>query len=822
MLFLCTNCFAAQENFDASSATQNVVLCTNSITTNSIYVKNTGDVESNYILSATGDASWFTTYSEGQFSLKPGESKLIFVYYAPGNNQGTYDLETKIKTGFGVEKTVKHSIQAKNCPNIQLDVKTPSLKSNPCQPSQFIFNVKNIGDYTDTFLFGIKGLEGYTALSAGSAILAPQQSIQVDLFVNPDCSIYGQKELTFQTLASASQFLAEANVALDIERNYDYAAVVPSTISICNLKQTAIPVAFANNVPFTNQYDISVKGPSWLGQEAERVELSGYGTGITNLVANPANPGSYLADVIVKSIRGDVVKGGALNITVEKCYLPEVNIKEPSDVIISGHLTKYSIEVKNSGTKQDTYSFELSAPEWVSADALKSTLKPGETKTFTLTAKANATGNYDVVLRLISEETKTAKDDLIKLKVISPEDAYKLDMSAKTSRVLYGTGQVIVQLNNKGILPATYDLTLQGPKWISLPGSKVTLQPGEKGQLILPTNVKKTEQLADYEVAIVATVGKEVGFVSKFTLKLRELTFWQEMYVFTVTYWLYLTIGAVVIIILLLLAIFGRRMARAYRNYQIKERELAKIRSEQYAKRRAEEQARRLLTKSARKPSNVGKVLFGIFMIILALALLAGAAIYVAGYAPIVQELLKPKKADLFEPIIKVDTTGLEAYGNVVIIRNLKETNVPIIIKNNYKDTLVFGVETGTSWIKTNTKQVELAPKAEEKVTFRIIPDENIKGIYKIKVSAELTKDNKKFNEDITLNIKQQSLWQDVLDFIWYIAGGIAVLIVGIIIAKLSSKKQKKQKDEQDGKIEFSKIKYKPMQKSQISLSKKK
>jgi uncharacterized membrane protein len=814
---------ALQEQFQAYVTSPSVAACANSVTTTSLVVKNTGDIESAYSLSASGEALAFATYSETQFSVKPGESKTVFVYFSPAGRMGSYSLQTSITTALGSRQVVIQSITVQNCANIQLNVKTPALRSNPCQVSQFSFEVRNTGDYAEFYNFNVKGLEQYTTLSTDSTFLAPGQSQQIDVFVNPECSVYGEKEITFQTYAQTSQYLAEAHVALDIARTYDYSVTVPSTISICNLKESTIPVSFVNFVPFANQYDIVVKGPQWLQQTAQRVELGGYGKGASNLVAHPVNPGSYLAEIVTKSVRGDVLKGGVLNITVEKCYSSDVNIKQPADIIVAGHAATYELVVKNDGTRQDTYNFELDVPAWVSADVKTTIVKAGEEKTFKLTAQpTNVTGTFTATVKLLSEETKTFREDVLPLKVVAPEDAYELKITPTHTRVLYGEGAALVKLQNTGVLPATYSLTLQGPQWTKLSANSVTLQPGEKGSVVVATNAQESAEQANYEVAVVATVGNEVGFVSKFVIKLRQLTVSQELTVFTINYWPFIVAGVVVLIILAFLAIYGRRMIRAYRNWKLKRQELAKIRAELKAKKKEEKLAKKLLKEAQKKlqpPRQTGKKVFGIFLIILGLLVLTAIGLSIAGYFPFVQEFIKQQTPQQqFEPIIRVDTAGLEAYGNTVIIRNLEETVIPIIVKNNYDNDLLFDVEVEESWIKTDTKEVELEAGEEERINLRVIPDETTDGVYKILVSATLEQENKVFSEDITLNVKQRSLLQDIVSYLPYVVGGIIVLLLGLFLKKRSAQRKLLQPE----KVELPKIKYKPVKKIEIDLPKKK
>lgn len=813
---------ALQENFDVSSQVSNIVACSNGVTTNSFVVTNNGDIESSYTLKGAGNIPF--TYSESSFLIKAGQSKTVYLYYSPGNLKGDYYSQTEISTAFGMQKVISQNINVQNCQNLLVSVNTPSLTSNPCQPSQFSFNVRNTGDHVETYDFGSSGLEGFTTLSTNEDVLLPGETKQIDLFANPSCDVYGQKELTFQALAKSSGYLAEAHVSLNIERNYDYSVSLPSQINICNLKQVYIPVTITNFVPFTNQYDISVRGPSFLKQEARSVELGAYASGITNIVAFPQNPGAYTLTTLVNSVRGTIVKGGSQNITVEKCYSTDVNIENPSDIIVSGHNAKYPVTIKNDGTKDDVYTFELNGPLWTSLDASKLVLKSGESKTINLNANpaANITGNYNVIVRAISSDANYAKEDVIALKVASPQEAYNLKISPSHTRILYGQDVVNVNLQNNGLLPATYSLTLNGPSFMKLTQNSITLQPKEKETVYVQSNTNDKNEEANYETQIIAGVaGDGVGFVNKFIVSLRQLTIGQELQLFVTKYLIFIIIAGVVLLILIFIAIFGRKIARRWRNWRAKKNELAKIRAEVKARKREEKLAKKLLKKAlkAAQPKNTGKKIFGIFLVIFALLVLSGLILTIAGYAPFVNELFKAKSSDVFAPIIKVNTTGLEAYGNSVIIRG-QETNIPVMVKNNYNDNIIFDVQVANSWIQSDVKQIELEPNEQETINLLVSPENTTKGLYKISVSATLEKDNKVYNEDITINVKQKNLLNDFLSYVWYVVGGLIALVIGIFL--LRKVKFTRKKVALEDKSVFNKIKYKTIKTVNIEIPKKK
>ena len=834
LLFSMLSVSGLQENFDVYSATPAITACSQSVTTLSLTIKNTGSIESGYSLTANGDALEFATYSETIFSLAPSEAKTVYIYLTPGDRKSSYDLSTTVTSVLGNEKVIEHSIDVKSCANIGVVVRNPIIKKNPCEIAQFGFDISNTGEFPETYSITTNGLNAFTTLSTNFLILGAKETKHIDMFVNPSCDVYGTYDINVDVLAESNQYLAQTKVTLDIAQNYAYEVVLPINQKICNLRETQIPVSVSNKVPFVNQYSVKVSGASWITEESDRVELGPYGNGITHIKAAPVHPGIYPVTIEFKSLRGDVVKSGSYELTVDNCYDADVNVEAPADIIVQGHSITYPITVKNAGTKADNYTFELLSPVWVSANALPVTVKAGETKQFTLTAKpVNVTGNFEAEFRVISKETNTVTKDVIKFSVISAEEAYQLSIKPQHMRVLYGKDFVSFKLENKGTLPATYGLVFRGPQWATTAVKEVTLQPNEIKLLEIPTNTVTKDAQGDYGVELIATVGNEIGFVSQSVVKLRKLTILQTVQTFVMAYWMFIAIAAGVLLIALFFAIFGRRIARAIRDNRIRAKEKARIKAELKAKKKEEKLAQKLIKQqmkaSAKANSEVKpqggfwKVLLTALLLLLLLGGIAGAILGSAGYLPFVKELFKEKESDSakFQPIIRVNTTGLEAYGNTVIIRG---TNVivPVIVKNNYDEDLIFDVEVDSKWIKTNTKRITLEADEEEVIELLVTPDAAQKGLYVIKISASLEKENKLYTEDITLNVRKKTFVQDVLSYAWYVLAGLALFVAILFFSNRKGKKGAKEVSVKTAPVKEVKVKAKPARKVSINLPKKK
>ncbi|HME87339.1 MAG TPA: hypothetical protein VKE88_02910, partial [Candidatus Nanoarchaeia archaeon] len=363
--------------------------------------------------------------------------------------------------------------------------------------------------------------------------------------------------------------------------------------------------------------------------------------------------------------------------------------------------------------------------------------------------------------------------------------------------------------------PTTYDLKLNGPQWLKLPTNTITLQPGEKAELVVNTATKEKDEQGDYEVELVATVkGEDIGFASTFIVKLRALTVTQTLVQYAIAYWIVLVAIAVLLVILLFIKIFGGRIARRYRSWKIRRQEAAKLAKELKARKAEEKKAAKLLKQSlkAQQPNRFWKRFWTIILVLFVVSGIAAGVFVSLGYAPFVSEYFKQKEqaSQQFEPIIQVDTSDLEAYGNTVIVRG-EEVVIPVVVKNNYDEDLVFSVEVNAPWIKTDVKSIELDGHDSETFNLRVTPDKAEKGLYKIGVSATLEKENKRFTEDITLNVRKKSLMQEFISYLPYLIGGLVALGLILFFGKKYKKAPKAEKKEE-------KITYKPVRKVSIDI----
>ncbi|MFC1728452.1 hypothetical protein ACFLZ7_03240 [Nanoarchaeota archaeon] len=776
---------ALQEDFYISGSNK-VTSCAHGISTESITIRNTGSISTGYSISKSGSAAPFASYSEQFFSLNPGEERTIQVYLTPGTEKGSHSLTTTVQTTFGLTKKVKQDIQVKNCANLNLVIITPVVNVDPCNPAHFKVEVKNTGSFIESYHFSVDKFSEYSAISELMTVLGPGESRIIDLFVNPACEIYGEHEIKFSALAETSKFLGTVPLKLDIARAYEYKVDVPENIKVCRFERSTVDVSVENLADLSNVYDLKVSGPGWVTIDHDNLFLGAKQNTKTHLNLTPTKAGEYDIKIEAKSRRGDLVKSGERTVTVEECYRTEVYIEKRTDVLVGGESKSYPAIIKNTGTKDDTYTLELQAPFWarlVPGDYSVSSEKEKSTD-LEIDIPNNVTGDYKITVKASSDYV-FAEDSII-IDVISQKKAYNVLIDPDSTRVDFGKDEVIVNLKQRGLRASEYDISLIAPSWVDLSDDEVELGPGEEKAIKLETD---RDSEGSYEIELrVAPKNKGVAFVSKFNINVGP-AWYEKVGSFLWLYKLYFGLGLLVLGIVIPGIIYAPRILKRIADKRKISEELRKIK---------ELTELEEIGEVVRKSSGWKKIIT-ILGIVVAIGLVVSSIFLIPSI-----DLFKFKED--YKSIISIDRSGLSGSGNTIVVNDFDEFFIPLVIENNYENDLVFDIDEKVSWIKATKDQVEVKAGESEIVDLLITPAENIEeNDYKVDVSVELTEGGEILKEFVTLKIKKTTFWQETVNFFvkyWvYLLTGLIILVPVLIITHKKTKKEGAPFVEKKGKL---------------------
>jgi len=255
---------ALQEDFNAYSAKETINACACDLVQDSLFVQNAGQITSTYFLQKGGEAADWSTHAPDAFYLEQGERKEIKNFVnVPCYARGDYELTTKVKTLFDLEKTLTQTVHVDNCANVQLVQKSFTQETCPCSPVTYEFEITNTGQHTESYRINVTPFDDSASVSDPILVLEPGQSHTVYAFLSLPCDINGQQEFTLNALAEGTGILGELDFNLMIDSCYDFRLEPEDEYNICANVPNAVTVPITNIVDIANRYTLSVEGPMW-------------------------------------------------------------------------------------------------------------------------------------------------------------------------------------------------------------------------------------------------------------------------------------------------------------------------------------------------------------------------------------------------------------------------------------------------------------------------------------------------------------------------------------------------------------------------------
>lgn len=318
---------ALREDFLALSQQKNLAVCGCSIRTNTLTVKNTGDVTSVYELSQSGTAALWSSLAETRFTLKPGEVKDVRQFVRPPcSAEGAYQNTVSITTLFQTTKKIEQGFTVPLCNNIvAVPVKNTAI-SCPAQPMQFSFMLANPLSYPDVYDISVSPsaisltnanealAEQSVSISERSILLGPQQKKKVLIFLQMPSPVYG--EASFDVIIRTRNSGLEMSIPINARINqcYGFQLSIPSMIKFCTEFENRLPLELANTALIGNEYQFTAGIMTPDGSSQEEYDLGTYtlpGKTKQHIEADllvETEPGDYLLGVDAMPALGDIAQ----------------------------------------------------------------------------------------------------------------------------------------------------------------------------------------------------------------------------------------------------------------------------------------------------------------------------------------------------------------------------------------------------------------------------------------------------------------------------------------------------------------------------------
>jgi len=548
--------------------------------TDKILIINTGDVESNYIITAKGSAAKFLSLGPTNFVLMPGQLKNISTYFSvPCGKKGKYDLEFDINTESGLTKTFKQKIVVKKLQNIELLPVTYAGVINPCDNFSYQFNLKNTGPFEETYTLKFeKPFNKYIGVNFNQVILKPNQEVPLYIYITPPCNFYGNYTIPFSIKVLNTKLYAETFTYLMIERAYDYslklgkiypynedANLVPSFIEqdrteiygLCMKSKQKIPVKIKNNANLKNTYNINLKSPGWVKLSEDNFELDKGQEKIIELNIDTFNvKGDFNVVIDVLSEFGDIKKTENITLSIENCYEPHIStlLYNKKKIVLDYTAVNVPLNLKNIGSKTADYTIILDSETWIDIEPKSLKVAPGENKTLNLVSSPSESvsrGTYKANIQIKIDNTNIKYEDSLKISLVTMNLFDKFYYNFLIPYIWYLIIAIVLLIL---ILTTLFVIIKKNKKKIKAYIKKLKVKKERKKTVKQAEKRIKTKTKIGKFKKIIILILSLILIIALFTLViLLKPGFRQVLKDFFVVYWLYFVMGIAVLLVIIAL-----------------------------------------------------------------------------------------------------------------------------------------------------------------------------------------------------------------------------------------------------------------------------
>jgi len=454
-------------------------------------ITNTGTSEMQFTITNTGSSSGFTTTVPPGFILGPGKSRTIYTYVTPRTTTkiGKYTLDLNIASGSDTE-TISHAVDINDCSSFEIKAVNALKEVCPTEVEKFDFELKNTGEFTETFDFNVEGQAApWATLSEKSVTLSRKESKTIFVYITTSSDSLGSYDFSLMAEARSSKKVQSAKSSIKVNPCFDYSlSTKKDFLSLCEKSLEILPIDITNKGSIDNTYNLELSGPEWASLENNKIVVGKGETKSANIIVNPdyGIQGDFNLEFKATTDKGKVESSNKFSVNVKKCHSVDLKLEKNRDRICNSLSSSYNVLVKNTGDFKKEFKFELDGPVWSSFEKSKIELESGEERQLSLTINPGfdvAPSDYDIKIKASALDTsKVSSEDTLTITTISREDCYKpnIGINNKEISVYYDSAATVpIVIENKGNQEATYDISVSGTatNFVHLNPAIITVKP---------------------------------------------------------------------------------------------------------------------------------------------------------------------------------------------------------------------------------------------------------------------------------------------------------------------------------------------------------
>lgn len=452
---------AALNLFPDSSSTR-----IDSFTSYELEVENTGPAKDVYTLSSSSPAE--VTVAPQEVELEPGNSETVNLWYNPrtDRDEGTYSFQmTATSRASGDRFSTTGTVEV--IKDHQVDLRIEGSKT-VCrgQSATYTVEVENTGIQPEEFSVSTD----FGDLSRNTVNLEDGETAELTLEMSSDT----ETQRNFQVVAASTTSYAQdiENVQFNAETCFSSeVSVTPENQETAAGTEAEFDVTVDNLGTREDEFTLETSEGE-LSETALEVEPDSSETATLSVT-----PGNLETTEIQITASGNSESSDTATVESYNGMSSEINFEESSRRICEDESATFEAEVENTGEAPETFTLETSKGI-LKEDEVE--LEPGESETVDIDSNTSEPGNYDVALTstasTFGEPSTSSNSSLI------VENCWDLDMQVVPEVASAGANRSAIysiHLNNTGTQENTYELSKEGPEWISVKPEEVTVTAGE-------------------------------------------------------------------------------------------------------------------------------------------------------------------------------------------------------------------------------------------------------------------------------------------------------------------------------------------------------
>ncbi|MGV8163150.1 MAG: hypothetical protein ACP5N2_07505 [Candidatus Nanoarchaeia archaeon] len=527
------NKYSADFLFSLGAAQQNPTVCLCSSAYDKIYITNTAPYEATFTILTNLPEYASVPYSTMRLGAGKTAELNILLSASCDAKSGEFEYNVLVSNNFGTQYTLERKLNIERCQSIQSTLYATTNEIKPCEKVNYTIELKNVAPFTEQY--NVKPKSGLQFENKEYAVtLEPGQKSYLEFNYQPECGIYGDKEITFFIDSINNKLSAKLSHTLIIDRAYDFSVSNTENNNLCREEETIIPITVTNLADFDNEFYFTIVNKQDFLEAKDSYALIAPGNeAVFRVVANPTKTTKtdQVLDFEIKTKLGDLKYRGKIFLRTHDCYNLNVNILSNINPELCAGTYTYDVEVSNRGLFEETISLSDDS-EYAEVSPSQIVLSPGEQKKVALLLSLPDEDVKDLTIKVTSsiDSKKGLWEDTLSIDVTKKYDCTLLEYDTQKLFARYGTENITFRVENKGTLETEYDLKLEGPNFLELETKEINLKPEESTDLMITLYADDSEVQKNYDFTIKATADNDEFYENSMTLRMADIPWLQKMY----------------------------------------------------------------------------------------------------------------------------------------------------------------------------------------------------------------------------------------------------------------------------------------------------